>query len=183
MQLIPPTTLTALCIVAATVLGISLPTGAQDRKILSQIEACAKSEMERPDILYCAQKSNITANNRLIAETQSMRAQLSSTCTPSNYEMWRESVGLMDAANDFVGWGIKVGALEQNYWWPEYKQASALVVSIILSVADTALKHKCFDLADDQYRTIIRIYTGSFYDAARQRAGIGIEDVRTARSR
>lgn len=51
----------------------------------------------------------------------------------------------------------------------------------VLTYADTALKKKCLDLADRQYRHIIDIYTGAAYGGVRDRARIGLDDIREAR--
>lgn len=47
--------------------------------------------------------------------------------------------------------------------------------------ADLALKKGCLDTADHHYRHIMKRYTGSAYAAHRDRAKIGIEDVRAKR--
>ena len=50
--------------------------------------------------------------------------------------------------------------------------------SWILRVADAARQHRCKDVARDLYETVIATYTGAAYAALRQRAQIGIEDLR-----
>lgn len=62
----------------------------------------------------------------------------------------------------------------------EYNQDSA---SLDLEIADVALAAGCLDVAEDMYRHVITRYIGFAYSAYRQRAQIGIEDVRTQRRR
>jgi hypothetical protein len=50
--------------------------------------------------------------------------------------------------------------------------------SWVLEVADAARQHRCTKVARDLYDTVIATYTGSAYAALRQRAQIGIEDLR-----
>lgn len=45
-------------------------------------------------------------------------------------------------------------------------------------LADAALSAGCFSLADDGYRDVIKTRVGSDYQAARDRAKVGIDDVR-----
>jgi hypothetical protein len=52
--------------------------------------------------------------------------------------------------------------------------------SWFLDLADAAASHGCPKLADQVYREVIKTYIGSDYAAQRQRAQIGIEDVRAA---
>ena len=47
--------------------------------------------------------------------------------------------------------------------------------------ADEALKRGCLDEADNVYRGIIIFYTGAAYGGIRDRARLGVEDVRAAR--
>ena len=47
---------------------------------------------------------------------------------------------------------------------------------------DGALKSGCLDVADQAYRRIISYYTGSAYAGIRDRAKLGIDDVRSART-
>ena len=52
----------------------------------------------------------------------------------------------------------------------------------IIIIADFALKRHCLDIADKYYRKIVVIFTGSTHAAVRQRAQIGVDDVRSRRS-
>lgn len=55
-------------------------------------------------------------------------------------------------------------------------QDRKLSAEMILEVADTALKHKCYDTADKLYRSIITTFIGSGYAAYRQRARFHFRD-------
>jgi len=50
-------------------------------------------------------------------------------------------------------------------------------------LADAALSSGCFSLADDGYRDVIKTHTGADYQAARDRAKVGIDDVRAKLAR
>ena len=50
-------------------------------------------------------------------------------------------------------------------------------------IADLALKQGCLDIADERYRHVVTRYTGTAYAAFRDRARIGIDDVRDRRKR
>ncbi len=52
-----------------------------------------------------------------------------------------------------------------------------------LAIADAALAQKCLDLADKHYRYVTATFTGSAWTAYRERARIGVDDVRAARPR
>lgn len=52
---------------------------------------------------------------------------------------------------------------------------------IAFSFADKAKNKRCLDIADQQYRDLIDMYVGSAYSGIRDRAKIGIDDVREAR--
>jgi hypothetical protein len=53
----------------------------------------------------------------------------------------------------------------------------------ILALADAYLAKGCLDDADRVYRSIIKRFTGGVYEAVRQRAMIGVDDVRANRSK
>jgi len=62
-----------------------------------------------------------------------------------------------------------------------HRQNVETSIAARFGIADTALKHGCIDIADENYRHIFKVYTGSLYNAHRERAKIGIDDVREKR--
>ena len=52
---------------------------------------------------------------------------------------------------------------------------------LAFSYADTALRKNCLDEADRAYRGLVHFYIGSAYGGIRDRARIGIDDVRARR--
>ena len=50
-------------------------------------------------------------------------------------------------------------------------------------IADLALKKNCVNIADKNYRHIVSRYSGEAYRSHRERARIGIDDVREKRNR
>lgn len=54
------------------------------------------------------------------------------------------------------------------------------LADIIFRAADSSLKAKCYEAANYYYRKIVSLFIGSSYAAQRQRAQIGIDDVRQA---
>jgi hypothetical protein len=61
------------------------------------------------------------------------------------------------------------------------KNTALSAASLRLDVADLALKSKCFDIADENYRYVVKNYSSDLFSGLRQRAQIGIDDVRSAR--
>jgi hypothetical protein len=53
--------------------------------------------------------------------------------------------------------------------------------STLLDVADAAAEHNCPDLAKDIFNRVIAVFVGSNYAAYRQRAEIGLADLRAPR--
>jgi len=49
------------------------------------------------------------------------------------------------------------------------------------TLAEGLLRHKCVDEADQVYRGMLAFYSGRYFDAVRQRALVGIDDVRAAK--
>jgi hypothetical protein len=58
-----------------------------------------------------------------------------------------------------------------------YEEAAALA-ELILASADLARVSNCPKIADEFYRQVLVIFTGTVYAAYRQRAVVGIDDVR-----
>ena len=58
---------------------------------------------------------------------------------------------------------------------------SSLWTTVQLDFADAALEKGCLDVADKEYREIIKTYTARYDGPARQRAQIGIDDIRAKR--
>lgn len=59
---------------------------------------------------------------------------------------------------------------------------SPMIVEVRFTLADALLEASCLDAADKIYRGTISTFTGSRFEAARQRALIGIDDVRAKRA-
>lgn len=59
---------------------------------------------------------------------------------------------------------------------------SPIVVEARFTLADALLEASCLDAADKIYRGTVSTFTGSRFEAARQRALIGIDDVRAKRA-
>lgn len=84
---------------------------------------------------------------------------------------------------------------ESNDLWYSWELSKAFVkldnsldharftASMNFEIADSALKNGCLDFADKAYREIIVIYIGTAYAAYRDRARIGIDDIRAARAK
>lgn len=59
-----------------------------------------------------------------------------------------------------------------------YKNARLSAAYSFLELADLAKRSKCFDISDKYYRHVIKVFVGDDMNALRQRAQIGIEDLR-----
>lgn len=62
-----------------------------------------------------------------------------------------------------------------------YRDIVPLAVNTTLDIGDVALQKGCLDIADRQYREVLEVFVGPSYSAYRERAAIGIEDVRAKR--
>lgn len=63
----------------------------------------------------------------------------------------------------------------------EVRQSINTAAELRLSAADSLTRAKCYDQADELYRSVIATYTGTSYVALRERAKIGIDDIRDKR--
>lgn len=67
--------------------------------------------------------------------------------------------------------------------FPQYEQeARDRHTELSFAFADEALRHGCLDTADAVYRDVFTFYVGATYAGIRDRAKLGIEDVRARRS-
>lgn len=56
------------------------------------------------------------------------------------------------------------------------------ILTILIEMADAALSFPCLDIADKNYRNVLSICNGGSCSALRERAKVGIEDVRAKRN-
>jgi len=96
------------------------------------------------------------------------------------YHRWELSSPIDCASKDLLDSIRLARAVAANFNDLEMRQRSA---TYQLDIADGALRKSCIDFADVVYRDVIKIYTGLGYAAHRQRAEIGLADVREARRR
>jgi hypothetical protein len=67
--------------------------------------------------------------------------------------------------------------------FPEYERESRdRHTTLSFGFADEALRRRCLDDADRVYRRLVAFYTGSAYAGIRDRAKLGIDDIRAARA-
>lgn len=59
------------------------------------------------------------------------------------------------------------------------QRASTSGVAVRLDLADLALSRRCYEIADEFYRDVIKKYTSGFFSSYRERALVGIQDVRS----
>lgn len=62
--------------------------------------------------------------------------------------------------------------------WNSHSRLHSMKMELQFALADAAKAKRCFGLADELYRKVITVYTGSSYAAERERARIGIDDIR-----
>lgn len=66
--------------------------------------------------------------------------------------------------------------------FPQYeREARDRHTTLSFAFADEALRRGCLDDADGVYRNLVAFYTGGAYAGIRDRAKLGIDDVRSAR--
>lgn len=67
--------------------------------------------------------------------------------------------------------------------FPQYeREARDRHTALSFAFADAALQRGCLDDADAVYRSLVAFYTGGAYAGIRDRAKLGIDDVRAART-
>ena len=67
--------------------------------------------------------------------------------------------------------------------FPQYeREVRDWHTTLSFAFADEALRRGCLDDADRVYRNLVAFYTGGAYAGIRDRAKLGIDDVRAARS-
>jgi hypothetical protein len=70
---------------------------------------------------------------------------------------------------------------QQKEWNESIDILSLASVNYRLDLGDLFLKHKCWEQADFYYRFVIENFSQPFYAGKRDRAKIGIDDIRSAR--
>lgn len=65
--------------------------------------------------------------------------------------------------------------------WSGLRRVQEMKWDVQFSLADVAKEKKCYDLADKHYRDIISTYSGNAYSGIRDRARLGIDDIKEAR--
>jgi len=76
-----------------------------------------------------------------------------------------------------------VSLFHQVQSFPQYeREARARHTELAFAFADEALRRDCLDDADRVYRGIVAFYTGNAYAGLRDRAMLGIDDVRARRT-
>lgn len=134
-----------------------------DRKVRGQDSDCSVSAWSQTlTATEALKRSAVSSQNELRRAQDAVRDAQSNPFTTSN-QKYRASLSLIDAreVNDFY---------------------TETLPKTMFYAADTALQYKCFNIADGYYRDIVATFVGSSYAALRQRASIGIEDVRRGRS-
>ncbi|MCI0365521.1 MAG: hypothetical protein L0Y44_16725 [Phycisphaerales bacterium] len=104
-------------------------------------------------------------------------------------EKWQADGGCSGPAHDAIV--AKMNELEGNAarWnrvasslpW-QARTARERHTEIAFRFADVSLKRGCLDEADRTYRRLVEFYIGAAYSGIRDRARLGIDDVRAARS-
>ena len=67
--------------------------------------------------------------------------------------------------------------------WSSHRDIHRMKMGVHFSLADAAKEKNFYDIADNLYRDIITTYTGSSYAGIRDRAKLGIDDIKEARQR
>lgn len=76
----------------------------------------------------------------------------------------------------------QVQVLRRNYM-ADHEAVAIRAISLRLTLADANLAHGCADAADALYRDAISTYTGGAYASYRERARIGVDDVRALKQK
>lgn len=94
----------------------------------------------------------------------------------ARYALARISALVTAAAR--LGTAADVGRYERTIYLRRYEELSTVQLAIQLEIADAYLAGGCLADADKLYRDVLIDFTSARHAAARQRAQIGIDDVR-----
>ena len=134
-----------------------------DRKANGQDSDCSVSAWSQSlTATETLKRAAMSSQNEFRRAQDAVRDAQSNPLTTSN-QKYQAALSLIDAreVNNFY-----IEALPKTMFY----------------AADTALRFKCFSIADGFYRDIVATFVGGSYAAIRQRANIGIEDVRRSKS-
>lgn len=88
---------------------------------------------------------------------------------------------LANLEEDVSSWHSMAKGSSLGFMRQYAQQAKDRHTEAAFAIADETLAHHCLDVADAVYRGLIDFYVGSSYSGMRERARIGIDDVRAAR--
>lgn len=167
--------------IGISLLAVSLPAMAAEsiEERYRKGIAAAKEDYEKSIAM------NSTAVNGLARALQMVRSQIKeNSCSGLGIEEFRTA---LSPGIDAALWHLKrvqeVIPANAAFELRQYRSMMVKVAEAVLEAGETALESECLDFADSQYRFVLRTMTEEAFAAHRQRALVGIEDVRGARSR
>lgn len=102
------------------------------------------------------------------------RFTAASDCTNTDASAVKANIAKLQ---DHVSKWNRIGRFAYRY----QREASERHTSLTFGFADAALAKGCLDDADKMYRSLISLYVGAAYSGIRDRAKLGIDDVRIAK--
>ena len=103
------------------------------------------------------------------------RFTAASDCTNTDASSVKANIAKLE---DYVSTFNRIGGSTYKY----EREARERHTSLAFGFADAALTKRCLDDADQVYRGLISLYIGAAYAGIRDRAKLGIDDVRVAKS-
>ena len=121
----------------------------------------------------CAPQATTRAQPYVEGMAALSRFTAASDCTNTDASAVKANIAkLLDDVSEYY----RIG-----YFGYRYQRDRGYHTSLTFGFADAALAKGCLDDADKMYRSLISLYVGAAYSGIRDRAKLGIDDVRIAK--
>lgn len=142
------------------------------------LSACASpygnTRITDQDIARASQRANERMASLLREPLTTFENEKPISCSSPNLEMAVSGIYTAESALDEKA---------QAAGSPPDVEMTKPELGAIFEAADTATRHRCFNTAEKLYKHVLERYIGWAYTAYRERAKVGLDDVREARSK
>jgi len=138
------------------------------------VSACqpSASDLAFNQKMYRQQQDRQLGHTNGLSAVSSFSKKSDATCDGEEVKLAKASIALLSQQErEHYAFGS----------WSYLSQTQKRKWEVQFALAEAALKQKCLDLAEGIFREIINFYTGNSYIGIRERARVGLDDVRDAR--
>jgi hypothetical protein len=172
----------ASCLVAAAMVGWPVAASSQ---ALGSIEAraieCVKPSVPLGERSRCLEDVASAAGKEMVQKTNAFIGIAAVSCAHNVYEEWQKSLDHLAALWRVID--TQVGGATENSRFARLKQSIEMeILESRFAGADAALRNGgryCRKYADAEYRRVLNDYRDPSFGFARDRARVGIDDVRS----